>query len=249
MSWPSIRPSALRISSCLFMVFGRRKKGGTCEKPGPANLTRLDAHPFHQGAPVGEPQFSEGTNLEAVIRSRCEVADSGRRFRTGNGYHGPIDNRSSSGNRRIAEVIASGFRDTFDRHDKLPRVALVDRNDDGLRHRLRRSPGYGSCYEPARRKRVHVILAGRLDVVSEEPQHDGHVCASLILLDGYRFAPIESGSDCGIESVDSRFEARHIDWRTRISRITVQSVVHGNGPCDQIGIGHTDKPQLWFDDV
>src|SRR6184192_2047889 len=92
-------------------------------------ITGLDAYPFDRGAPVGETQLSESTNLEGVVRSNREIADGGGRFRAGRSYRKPIGNRPGRGNRRIADLVASGFRDTFDCHDKLPRGALVQRKN------------------------------------------------------------------------------------------------------------------------
>src|SRR5260370_23271091 len=94
--------------------------------PTPAGLTRLDDHPFHQAAPVGETQFPECPHLERVLPARCQVVDWGWRFRAGNHHRCPIDSGSCSRNRRVAEFVASGLRDSMDRYQKLPGIALID---------------------------------------------------------------------------------------------------------------------------
>src|SRR5260370_16058755 len=89
---------------------------------------RLDAHAFHRGAPVGEPQFPEGTNLERVRCSRGEVLNGGRRLRTGCHYRRPIDSGTSSRNRGVAEFVMSGVSDRSKRHEKLARITLIQRD-------------------------------------------------------------------------------------------------------------------------
>src|SRR2546426_5337616 len=100
-------------------------------------LPPLDAHPFDRGAPVGEPQYSEGTDLEGVGPSRGEIVDGNCGSRSGEHYRCPIDSDSGSGNRRVAKFVDSGLGDRFDRHQKLTAIALIDRNDEGCRQRLR----------------------------------------------------------------------------------------------------------------
>jgi len=76
-------------------------------------------------------------------------------------------------------------------------------------------------------KRLHVILAGPLDVVSEETQHDDRVGTTLIPRHDGRLAPIESGSGCSRVGVDGGLEAGQIDRWVGIRRIVQHSVVDG----------------------
>ena len=77
---------------------------------------RLDAHAFHRGAPVGEPQFPEGTNLERVRCSRGEVVNGGRRLCTRGHYRRPMDSGARRRNRGVTDFVMSGVSDRANRH-------------------------------------------------------------------------------------------------------------------------------------
>src|SRR2546425_1157539 len=102
---------------------------------------------------------------------------------------------------------------------------MVDLLDCRLSQRLRRHRGLGGRFETTRRKRHHIVLAVRFDVMSKLPQHFGERYALLMLLgDGFLATPGDSINDCGRIAVQRRLKDGRIDRWIRVSRIAESSL-------------------------
>src|SRR3989442_5053533 len=186
---------------------------------------RLDAHAFHRGAPVGEPQFPEGTNLERVRCSRGEVVNLGRRLCTRGHYRRPMDSGARRRNRGVTDFVMSGVSDSANRHEKLARISLIKRKEEGYSDGLRWISVPGNGGETTRGKRFQVILTRQLDVVSEQAVDEDRVSATLVTLDnGVLTSVMLSGSGSGRAGVIDGFEPRHIARGLRGWRIVQHSV-------------------------
>ena len=93
-----------------------------------------------------------------------------------------------------------------------------------------------SRHETTGEKRRHVVLAGALDVVREEAQHDDHLCAAFVALRSSRLASIESGCDRSRIGIEGGLEVAHADRWAGIRRIVHHAVVHGVGTRQEIAV-------------
>ena len=180
----------------------------------------LGADEGDQVTPIGVTQPTQAANLKRIARTGGQVVNRDS-LRAGQRQRRPCCRRRSTvSDQTITQFIAHGTSDWTDTNQHLSAVrTAIHPTDLRSAYRLRRRTDGRNRRKPTRIERRHIVITGRLDIVSELRNHlDDHF--TLLSLRAVDFlSAIQRISNQHREAVDRRLEIRQRDRRVGIRRI------------------------------